>query len=175
MDVIQSTGHNSEGRLQGVTTPSVHGQQDMTVQSSAMLNPNPTTGRSADSQGERHKQPEGQGSQTERIEEHPLGEEENQARRGDNTREQEEDENQGYDFPDNTQPFRPNHQTRRQLEKQQRKSTKAGLNVVSLNLNGYGGTGPYHRGNRWTRLNTMLKENRIGIAIVQETHSTEPK
>ncbi|KAJ3895379.1 Endonuclease/exonuclease/phosphatase, partial [Lentinula edodes] len=109
------------------------------------------------------------------MEEHLLGEEENQARRGDNTQGREEDENQGYDSPDNTPPIRPNHQTRRQLEKQQRKSTKAGLNVVSLNLNGYGGTGPYQRGNRWTRLNTLLKENRIGIAIVQETHMTEPK
>ncbi|KAJ3871802.1 Endonuclease/exonuclease/phosphatase [Lentinula edodes] len=175
MDVIQSTEHNSEGRIQEVTTPSFHGQLDMTAQSSAMLNPNPMMGRSADSQGERREQPEGQGSQTERMEEHLLGEEENQAQRGDNTRGREEDENQGYDSPDNTLPFRPNHQTRRQLEKQQRKSTKAGLNGVSLNLNGYRGTGPHQKGNRWTRLNTILKENRIGIAIVQETHMTEPK
>lgn len=47
--------------------------------------------------------------------------------------------------------------------------------MISLNMNGYGGTGPYHIGNRWTKLNRIMGENKIGIVMVQETHMTERK
>ncbi|KAF5362690.1 hypothetical protein D9757_012704 [Collybiopsis confluens] len=84
-------------------------------------------------------------------------------------------DNQGYTFPDQAQLAHPNRRARRELAKKTKKNTKASTTVVSLNLNGYGGSGPYHRGNRWTVLNRLMGENKIGLALVQETHMTEIK
>ncbi|KAF5340132.1 hypothetical protein D9757_015435 [Collybiopsis confluens] len=80
-----------------------------------------------------------------------------------------------YSSPDQTLPLQPNRRARREFTRQYKKNTKAGLTVVSLNLNGYGGTGPFHRGNRWAVLNRLMGENKIGLALVQETHMNEAK
>ncbi|KAJ3853366.1 Endonuclease/exonuclease/phosphatase, partial [Lentinula lateritia] len=61
------------------------------------------------------------------------------------------------------------------MDKQNCKNTKAGLKFISLNINGYGGIGPYQAGNKWAKLNRVMGENKIGIAVVQETHMTESK
>lgn len=75
-------------------------------------------------------------------------------------------------MPNQIRTTQPNQRTRRALEGS-KKNTKAGIKVISLNLNGYGGTGPYHIGNRWAKLNRIMGENKVGITITSETHMTE--
>lgn len=47
--------------------------------------------------------------------------------------------------------------------------TKASLNICSLNLNGRGGpVGPQNR--KWNEINQLVREDRIGLLCLQETH-----
>ena len=65
------------------------------------------------------------------------------------------------------------HQNEKQKEQRKKKGrrTKAHIKVASLNVNGRGNlTG--RNNNKWNTINQVMKEQRIGILCVQETHLT---
>ncbi|KAF5377136.1 hypothetical protein D9757_001831 [Collybiopsis confluens] len=66
----------------------------------------------------------------------------------------------------------PNRRQRRNFNKEYK---KAGINIASLNVRGYGNPNIYHTDNRWRRLTTIMRDRRIAILAVQEAHLTEER
>ncbi|KAK7689739.1 hypothetical protein QCA50_006378 [Cerrena zonata] len=53
------------------------------------------------------------------------------------------------------------------------KNTKAHLAIASLNMRGAGTNAPLHPNNKWSAINFMLKDKRLGVLALQEMHLTE--
>ncbi|KAF5367240.1 hypothetical protein D9615_010668 [Tricholomella constricta] len=68
-----------------------------------------------------------------------------------------------------------NRAQRRNLERQCRKKTRAAIRVASLNMRGYRTAGDSRTGSKWLQINQLLRDKRIGILAVQETHLTEER
>ncbi|THU83857.1 DNase I-like protein [Dendrothele bispora CBS 962.96] len=68
-----------------------------------------------------------------------------------------------------------NHRTRRVLQQEERKRTKAAIRVASLNIRGYGNPNAFHKDNKWNHINQLMRDKRIGILALQETHLTEER
>ncbi|KAE9387765.1 DNase I-like protein, partial [Gymnopus androsaceus JB14] len=47
---------------------------------------------------------------------------------------------------------------------------KAHINVAALNMRGFGNPSLFHRDNKWKYILAMLRDKRIGILILEETH-----
>lgn len=58
-------------------------------------------------------------------------------------------------------------------EGKRRKRTRASLTLASLNMKGRGSSSPLHPNNKWNLLHQFIKERRIAILAVQETHLDE--
>lgn len=70
---------------------------------------------------------------------------------------------------DGIQPDEPSHHqapTSQQWNRHQ-KNVRASLKIVSLNIKGYGQTG---QGLKWLHVNQLVREQRIGVLAIQETH-----
>ncbi|KAF5368973.1 hypothetical protein D9758_003023 [Tetrapyrgos nigripes] len=66
------------------------------------------------------------------------------------------------------------HQNRREWRRQDRvlrKNTKAAITIASLNMRGIGSPGA----NKWFHINQIMRNKRIGMLLVQETHLTREK
>ena len=61
----------------------------------------------------------------------------------------------------------PNRRTRRENS---RKTVKAAIKVASLNMRGYGNENPNHTQNKWNHINQIMRDEKIGILLLQETH-----
>ncbi len=61
----------------------------------------------------------------------------------------------------------PNRRTRRDNS---RKSVKAAIRVASLNMRGYGNVNPSHAQNKWNHVNQIMRDEKVGILLLQETH-----
>ncbi|CDO76176.1 hypothetical protein BN946_scf185034.g9 [Trametes cinnabarina] len=64
----------------------------------------------------------------------------------------------------------PNRVPRHRAEKIGQKTTAI---VATLNINGFGTMLPDHPDNKWGRIYSMMREERIAILLVQETHLTD--
>ncbi|OSD08369.1 DNase I-like protein, partial [Trametes coccinea BRFM310] len=64
----------------------------------------------------------------------------------------------------------PNEAPRRRAEQIGQKTT---ARVATLNINGFGNLLPDHPDNKWGRIYSMMREERIAILLVQETHLTD--
>lgn len=53
-----------------------------------------------------------------------------------------------------------------------KKNTKAHLKIASLNMRGAGVNIPLHPNNKWNAINFLMRDKKIGIIALQETHST---
>ena len=58
-------------------------------------------------------------------------------------------------------------------EAKKKKRTRASLTISSLNMKGRGSTAPLHRNNKWNSIHHFIKERRIAILAVQETHTDD--
>ncbi|OSD02735.1 DNase I-like protein, partial [Trametes coccinea BRFM310] len=58
---------------------------------------------------------------------------------------------------------------------QDRKARKLEMRIATLNLNGFGNLIRDHDDNKWSTMYRMIKEQRIAILMVQETHLTEER
>ena len=68
----------------------------------------------------------------------------------------------------------PNRQARRRTRRQGcQKNTKAAIRVASLNIKGYHAAN--ESGSKWLHVNQLVRQKRIGILLVQETHLTEER
>ncbi|KAF5388409.1 hypothetical protein D9615_000307 [Tricholomella constricta] len=63
----------------------------------------------------------------------------------------------------------------RNLERRCKKETKAAIRATSLNIRGYRSAGDGRNGSKWFHINQLIRDNRIGILAVQETHLTEER
>lgn len=55
------------------------------------------------------------------------------------------------------------------------KSKRAALKISSLNMNGYGAPSIYNQANKWQHMNQVMRDKRIGILLLQETHLTNER
>ncbi|KAI0324864.1 DNase I-like protein, partial [Cubamyces sp. BRFM 1775] len=62
---------------------------------------------------------------------------------------------------------------RRVRRQRDRIAQKMSTKVATLNINGFGNMIPDHADNKWGRLYRMMRDNRIGLLLLQETHLTE--
>ncbi|KAF5376294.1 hypothetical protein D9615_008538 [Tricholomella constricta] len=69
----------------------------------------------------------------------------------------------------------PNRSQRRAQERLSRKNTKAAIRIASLNIRGYRTAGDSRSGTKWLHVNQLLRDKKIGILAVQETHLTEER
>ncbi|OJT05021.1 Transposon TX1 uncharacterized 149 kDa protein [Trametes pubescens] len=67
------------------------------------------------------------------------------------------------------------HAPRRSRRRDEQIARKTATKVATLNINGFGTLLPDHPDNKWGRLYRMMKDQRIGILMVQETHLTEQR
>jgi exonuclease III len=51
-----------------------------------------------------------------------------------------------------------------------RKNVKAAIKVASLNMRGFGNDNSNHSQNKWNHVNQIMRDERIGILLLQETH-----
>ncbi|THU75930.1 DNase I-like protein [Dendrothele bispora CBS 962.96] len=65
--------------------------------------------------------------------------------------------------------------TLRDLRQAEQKHTKTGICVASLNLRGYGNPSAAHKDNKWNHINQIVRDKRIGILALQETHLTKDR
>ncbi|KAH9856129.1 Endonuclease/exonuclease/phosphatase, partial [Lenzites betulinus] len=56
-----------------------------------------------------------------------------------------------------------------------RQRTKGRIKIASLNIRGAGGTTDRHPGEKWMRLNQLVREKRISVLAVQEAHLTQER
>ncbi|KAF5382457.1 hypothetical protein D9615_002745 [Tricholomella constricta] len=68
-----------------------------------------------------------------------------------------------------------NREQRRNIERQRKKSTKAAIRVGSINIRGYRSAGDGRSGSKWFHINQLIRDKRLGILAVQETHLTEER
>ncbi|KAF8067089.1 Endonuclease/exonuclease/phosphatase, partial [Lyophyllum atratum] len=61
----------------------------------------------------------------------------------------------------------------RRASRQCKKNTKAAIRVASLNIKGYRAAN--EAGSKWFHVNQLVRQKRIGILLVQETHLTEER
>ncbi|KAF8059612.1 Endonuclease/exonuclease/phosphatase, partial [Lyophyllum atratum] len=54
-------------------------------------------------------------------------------------------------------------------------NTKAAIRIASLNMRGYRSAGNNQQDSKWLHINQLVREKRIGILLVQETHLTEER
>ena len=66
----------------------------------------------------------------------------------------------------------PPRPTRRKID---RLARKTGIRVASLNMNGYGALHSAHPDNKWRTMYKNIKQNGVGILLLQETHLTESR
>ncbi|TBU24912.1 Endonuclease/exonuclease/phosphatase, partial [Dichomitus squalens] len=52
---------------------------------------------------------------------------------------------------------------------------KTAIRVASLNMDGFGSMAPDAIENKWCKIYRLMKENRIGVLLLQETHLTEDR
>ncbi|THU95795.1 DNase I-like protein [Dendrothele bispora CBS 962.96] len=79
--------------------------------------------------------------------------------------------------PSETQGTNPETQTAHtghQL-RNNKKHFRAAIRVASLNMRGYGNPNALHRDNKWNHINQLVREKRIGILALQETHLTSER
>jgi exonuclease III len=73
--------------------------------------------------------------------------------------------NQGASVP----PSQPSHPTRQPTKRKGQKTTRANIKIASLNIRGR-----WHNGaDKWMHINQIIREQRIGIMALQETHLSE--
>jgi len=86
---------------------------------------------------------------------------------------------QGDIPPENITQVEENHNTvhnvdpvlnRRTRRKNSRKAVKAAIKMASLNMRGYGNSNQNHIQNKWNHVNQIMREEKIGILLLQETH-----
>ncbi|KAI0719406.1 Endonuclease/exonuclease/phosphatase, partial [Cerioporus squamosus] len=51
-----------------------------------------------------------------------------------------------------------------------KRRTKGRIGIASLNMRGYGTTGPHAAGEKWLRINQLMRDQRIAVIGLQETH-----
>lgn len=56
-----------------------------------------------------------------------------------------------------------------------KKSLKAAITIASLNIRGFGSENLYSPNNKWLHINQLIRDNRIGMLIVQEAHLDEER
>ncbi|KAI0716318.1 Endonuclease/exonuclease/phosphatase, partial [Earliella scabrosa] len=56
-----------------------------------------------------------------------------------------------------------------------KRTTKGRIKIATLNMRGYGAQGARDIDDKWMRLNQVMRENRIAILALQETHLTEER
>ncbi|KAJ7601953.1 Endonuclease/exonuclease/phosphatase, partial [Mycena polygramma] len=86
--------------------------------------------------------------------------------------------NETEPLPDSNQPNnipQPNRRARRAQALRSKKNTKAAIRFASLNMKGYGNPSSQHKKNKWNHINQVVREKRLGILVVQETHMTEER
>ena len=67
-------------------------------------------------------------------------------------------------------------QTPRRARRAKKKlSRRAAIQIASLNINGFGTTSTHLNSNKWNHINQVLREKKIAILLVQETHMTEDR
>ena len=72
---------------------------------------------------------------------------------------------------ENNNPPIPNpNPNRRTRKRHSRKAVKAAIKVASLNMRGYGNENPNHAQNKWNYVNQIIRDEKIGILLLQETH-----
>jgi len=71
---------------------------------------------------------------------------------------------------DNILPNPNSIPTRRTRRENSRKTVKAAIKVASLNMRGYGNENPNHTQNKWNHVNQIMRDEKIGILLFQETH-----
>ncbi|TFK98436.1 Endonuclease/exonuclease/phosphatase [Pterulicium gracile] len=81
----------------------------------------------------------------------------------------------GLNLPNVPQSRRASRLAHTQEKLAHKKHTKAAMKVASLSVNGYGGTSLYSRENRWSKLNQLVRDHKIAIALLQEVHLTEER
>ncbi|KAH9941470.1 Endonuclease/exonuclease/phosphatase, partial [Amylocystis lapponica] len=69
----------------------------------------------------------------------------------------------------------PPRMPRLRRRRQEKSVKKAAVRVASLNLKGYGNPNPNHRNNKWNHVNQLVREKKIAILVVQETHMSEAR
>ncbi|GLB44701.1 putative RNase H [Lyophyllum shimeji] len=67
----------------------------------------------------------------------------------------------------------PDRRARRRTSHQCQKNTKAAIRVASLNIKGYRAANETN--SKWFHVNQLVRQKRIGILLVQETHLTEER
>ena len=60
-------------------------------------------------------------------------------------------------------------ENRRTRRKRTQKAVRAGIKIASLNMRGYGTTGQQSQ-NKWNHINQVMRDERIGTLLLQETH-----
>ncbi|KAK0495621.1 Endonuclease/exonuclease/phosphatase, partial [Armillaria luteobubalina] len=55
------------------------------------------------------------------------------------------------------------------------KNTKATMNIGSLNIRGYGSANLKDKESRWMHLNQIMREEKIGVLAIQETHLNDER
>ena len=56
-----------------------------------------------------------------------------------------------------------------------KKTLKAAITVASINIRGFGSENAYSPNNKWMHVNQLMRDKRIGILVVQETHMDEKR
>ncbi|KAF5344330.1 hypothetical protein D9758_013248 [Tetrapyrgos nigripes] len=81
------------------------------------------------------------------------------------------------DLTDQRHDPQPRHSLPRREQRYQerilRKNTKAAVRIASLNIRGYGNPDVNHASNKWNHINQLVKQKKIGMLLVQETHLTK--
>ncbi|KAJ3892876.1 Endonuclease/exonuclease/phosphatase, partial [Lentinula edodes] len=68
----------------------------------------------------------------------------------------------------------PNRRQRRAVRKE-RKTKKAAIQVGTLNMRGYGNPRLMHADNKWKHIWCLMKNTRLGVLALQETHLTNER
>jgi hypothetical protein len=56
-----------------------------------------------------------------------------------------------------------------------RKANRAAIKVASINMRGYGGQNALSPQNKWQHVNQVMREEKIAVLLVQETHMNEER
>jgi len=91
---------------------------------------------------------------------------------------------QQAEVPAPQQTARGNHRTqdvherthasnRREMRQQSHKSVKAAIKIASLNMRGNGSSNPNHPNYKWNHVNQIMRDEEVGIMILQETHMND--
>jgi len=69
----------------------------------------------------------------------------------------------------------PLHNTQKPRTEGCKKNTKASIKISGLNISGIGNPDPSHKDNKWNHVNQLVRDERIGILVIGETHLDETR